>query len=125
RTELNQYEMSRKMLIMNPETGGLISFGESDPMYLPIAGNDYSFATPQRDKHGETSPVLGTLHMRCAICHGRPNAPTVFTFNKHTFESVPPVEMLRQPNDIHARYVADRKAKREDFIHLKMDWARK
>jgi hypothetical protein len=122
KTELSQYELSRKLVLERPRTGGMIAFGEGAPMYLPMAGNDYSFATPQRDQRGDTSPILATLRTRCGACHGQPNAPTVFTFRTHAPEPIPPVMLLEQPNDIHARYVAGRKTDQEDYKKLLERW---
>lgn len=124
KTKLHQYELSRKLLREKPRTGGMVSLGEDVPMYLPVAGNDYGFATPQRDQHGETLPVLATLRARCAACHGRPNSPAVFTFQIHAREPVPPVKLLAQPNDTHARYVAGRKAKQENYQALTERWSK-
>jgi hypothetical protein len=124
-TRMNQYELSRKLLLAKPRSGGLTSLAETAPMYLPLAGNDYSFATPQRDKQGETSPVLSTLRARCSSCHGRPNATTIFTFNMHDVAPVPPVTLLSQPNDRRARFVAGRKLDQDDFKILRAQWERR
>jgi hypothetical protein len=125
RTELTQYELSRKLLLANPRAGGLISLGESAPMYLPTAGNDYSFATIHRDSQGETMPILSTLRTRCTTCHGRPNASLVFTFTAHFPGPAPPVMILKQPNDVHARYVAGQKSNRDDFKTLRAQWSKR
>jgi hypothetical protein len=122
KTELSQYELSRKLLITELRTGGLVSFGEESPMYLPMAGNDYGFATPQRNKQEESTPILATLRTRCGTCHVRPNASVVFTFNMHAPNPIPPVKLLEKPNDVHARYVAGQKVNQDDFKLLKAEW---
>ncbi len=124
KTELNQYELNRRLLLNGSQTGGMISLGEEAAMYLPTAGNDYGFATPQRDQLGDTSPILATLRMRCNGCHGRPNAPAVFTFLMHPQEPIPPVVLLEQPNDKHARYVVGQKIDRADYKLLQEQWSR-
>lgn len=62
KTELNQYEFNRKLLLNRSQTGGMISLGEDAAMYLPAAGNDYGFATPQWDQFGKT-------HRFCDFAH--------------------------------------------------------
>jgi hypothetical protein len=124
KTELNQYELNRELLLNRSETGGMISLGEDAATYLPTAGNDYGFATPQREQLGEGSPILATLRTRCSTCHGQPSAAAVFTFLMHPQEPIPPVMLLGQPNDKHARYVIGRKIDREDFKVLREQWSR-
>jgi hypothetical protein len=124
KTVLRQYELSRKLLLEEQRTGGLISLSEDAPTYLPTAGNDYGFATPQRDERGETLPILATLRTRCGTCHGQPNAPAVFTFLMHAREPTPPVKLLPQPNDIHARYIVGRKVALGDYQILAQHWHR-
>jgi hypothetical protein len=123
KTELSQYELSRRLLVTKPQTGGLMFFAETAPMFLPSAGNDYGFATPQRDmQQGEAQPILASLRRRCGVCHGWPNAPSIFTFSIHAPDSIPPVKLLEQPNDEYARYVADQKVNRSEFKLLHAEW---
>jgi hypothetical protein len=126
KTRLEQHELSRRRLLVSPGTGGFAASADTDPAYVPMAGNDYDFATPQHDDRGESSPVLATLQTRCFTCHGSPNAPAVFTFNmiRAPDAPVPPVTRLRQPNDNLARDVARRKMQRDDFKLLREQWER-
>jgi hypothetical protein len=123
-TELNQYELNRELLLNRSQRGGMISLGEDAATYLPTAGNDYGFATPQRDQLGEAPTILATLRMRCSTCHGQPNAAAVFTFLMHPQEPMPSVMLLDQPNDKHARYVIGRKIDRDDYKVLREQWSR-
>lgn len=43
--QLSQYELSRKLFLDNPASGGLVAVDEQESVYLPAAGNDYSFAS--------------------------------------------------------------------------------
>ncbi len=124
KTELSQYELSRKLLVTKPRTGGLILFAETAPMFLPAAGNDYGFATPQIDRQGETQPILATLRRRCGACHGWPHAPAILTFaiHIHAPDSIPSVKLLEQPNDEYACYVAAQKVNRREFKLLQTEW---
>ena len=66
-SDLLQYELSRKLLLSSPASGGMVRLRGDAPAYLPIAGNDLSFATrPRQDQ----SPVLVPLRHRCQSCHG-------------------------------------------------------
>src|SRR5262249_7466657 len=42
-TDLQQHELSRRLLLSEPKTGGFITSDEKTPAYLPPAYNDYSF----------------------------------------------------------------------------------
>lgn len=119
RGDVDEYELSRRRLIDAPSSGGFVHFGGTDPAYLPLAGNDYGFATPARDSHGETAPILATLATRCSACHG-PNGATFMTFNLIPAPdgSLPPIVRLHQPNDDRGRDVAARKETRDDFRSL-------
>ena len=117
--DVEEFELSRRMLRANPSAGGFRRFSITSPAYVPIAGNDYGFATPDRDRSGETAPVLGTLGTRCGTCHG-PSGMAFMTFNLvHAPEApLPPVRHLRVPNDDRARRVAAEKEGRPDFVRL-------
>ncbi|PYQ49895.1 MAG: hypothetical protein DMF78_17075 [Acidobacteria bacterium] len=123
-TDIVEYELSRQRLRTSPATGGLNLFTDTDPAYMPMAGNDYSFATPLHDRRGETPPVLTTLRTRCGACHGRRDALAVTTFSMtHAGdEPLPAVTRLRQPNHRRALEVAAQKAAREDFQRLIREW---
>ncbi len=117
RTTAEEFELSRRMLLAEPASSGFVRFDDASPAYLPIAGNDYGFATPDRDNRGEIAPVLGTLRLRCSACHGI-NGGHLVTFSLIFPERVPRPVRLPQPNDTRASYVAAEKEKRPEFAHL-------
>lgn len=117
RTELHQYELSRRSLLRNPGNGGLLEIGDSAGLYLPAAGNDYLFASPQFSNQGTGYPVLVNLRQRCEGCHGR-GAAGLFTFSTHDPLPLPPIKLLPPLENLHGWYVAGRKQEREDFKAL-------
>jgi len=108
-----QYELSRRRLLSAPRQAGLVVRDELAPAYLPMAGNDLSFATPPRM---DGDPVVVPLRSRCVVCHGE-GLGKLFTFA--TIEK-PRVERLPASEPSHARDVATRKMTREDFRSLKL-----
>jgi mono/diheme cytochrome c family protein len=116
---VNEYEVSRRQLRLDPARGGFVRFEAAADAYLPLAGNDYGFATPQRDRHGETSAIVTKLRSRCSACHG-PDGTGFGTFALIPMpeRGLPPVVHLRQPNDTRALYVAASKEARDDFTRL-------
>jgi len=119
--ESSDYELSRKLLLANPSSGGFIRLGADYPAYLPSAGNDYTFASPARGEETRDFPILGYLRRRCESCHG-PDVTSVFTFMAKSIPSQPspPVRQLRPADDLHAVYVATEKMKQPNFksLHL-------
>lgn len=120
RTTIAEYELSRKLLLSDPSSGGLVRGGPEEPAYLPIAGNDYTFASPMPGERSLGAPVLTSLRRRCEGCHGE-GSGEFFTFA----QAAPPkpwrpplVRQLRSGDDPHARYVAQRKMKEGDFKSL-------
>ncbi len=47
RTSIQVSEISRRLLVTTDPSGGLIVENENSPAYLAVAGNDYTFASPQ------------------------------------------------------------------------------
>jgi hypothetical protein len=121
KTELRQYELSRKLLLSDPKSGGLTARSEVAPSYLPEAGNDYGFASTHRGRGGASEPVLVSLRTRCNFCHA-PHAATVQTFALHDATPLPLVAQMKPSADDQARYVAERKRAREDFKALEKQW---
>ena len=88
------------------------------PAYLPMAGNDLSFATPSRL---DGDPVLAPLAIRCSACHGPgPGVGTLITFAMIVAHerTMPRVDRLVTAQNAHARDVAKQKMEREDFKAL-------
>ena len=120
--QVREFELSRRLLLTNPASGGFQELDEQSPVYLPAAGNDYSFASPSLRAPDRREPVLAPLRQRCAVCHGL-NGARLMTFNRifASRDALPPVERLRPAENLHARDVAARKLTRDDFhalIHL-------
>jgi hypothetical protein len=92
------------------------------PAYLPMAGNDLSFATPPRL---DGDPVVAPLATRCAGCHGPgPAVGNLMTFAR-TFDPdvrVPDVDRLAARQNVHAGDVAKRKMGLEDFKAAVRQW---
>jgi hypothetical protein len=109
-----QLELSRKKLLTEPSSGGLIKFEPQTPAYLTAAGNDYTFAMPIDDAG---TPVLVPLRTRCTQCHGEA-LTTIMTYAIHDFVPLPTVKLLKSSDQEHVRYVAQRKTEREDFKSL-------
>jgi hypothetical protein len=123
RTELGQFEISRKLSLSSPRSGGMVALDDKVGSYLPSAGNDYSFASPQSSHiAGFAEPVYAALRTRCVSCHG-PDIKTIVTFAFHTGpEPPPPVERLNPAENKHGNYVARRKMERDDFKALLREW---
>jgi hypothetical protein len=119
--ELSQFEISRKLFLSNPRSGGLVALDDKAGSYLPSSGNDYSFASTQFDRAGFSAPVYAALRTRCVSCHG-PDTKTIFTFAHHPPEPRPPVEELNRADNKHGNYVARRKMERDDFKALLRQW---
>ncbi len=117
RTELHQYEFNRRSFLRAPGGGGLVEIDKNADLYLPAAGNDYQFASPQLTSTGRGYPVLVSLRQRCEGCHGR-GATAIFTFSTHDAPPLPPITFLPVSGDVHGWYVAGRKQEREDFKAL-------
>jgi len=116
-----QYDLGRRQVLASP-AAGLVRFAADSPAYLPMAGNDFSFATPPRL---DGAPVLAPLSARCAACHGPGlDVGHLGTFSKHSAPgvSLPPVERLARQGHVHASDVAGRKMARDDFLALRQLW---
>ena len=112
--ELQQFELSRRKLLTEPASGGLVEFSPASPAYLSTAGNDYDFATPDNEAE---APILVPLRTRCAQCHGS-SLTNIMTYSIHYIPPVPTVRILNSSEQEHAFYVARRKEAREDFKSL-------
>ncbi|MCU1273034.1 MAG: hypothetical protein JWO48_465 [Bryobacterales bacterium] len=121
KTELQQYELSRRLSVISAASGGLTRVPETAPAYLPASGNDYGFASAQSGERALSSPILATMRTRCVACHGE-DGETVFTLRTH---GVDPVRQINARfDDDCARYVASQKVQREDWTALRREWSR-
>jgi hypothetical protein len=119
KTEAHQYELSRKLLLNDPKSGGFVRLDNQAASDLPSAGNDDTFASDQHDKH-IPEPILVRLATRCMACHA--GSGQVMTFNRHGVVPLPPVALLKPSENTHAGYVVGRKLGRKDFKALQDRW---
>lgn len=110
--EAIEFELSRHLLLTEPETGGFVESNEKSPAYLAAAGNDYTFMS--RLIQGVDAAVLVPMRKRCAQCHGQ-SLTTMMTYSIHDIPPVPAVKVLNAAANERARYVAAQKAGREDY----------
>ncbi len=113
-SEAREYELSRRLLLTHPVSGGLVEFDGNAPAYLVAAGNDYDFATPLFATH---RPVVAALHARCAQCHGT-SLKHLMTFSIIAISPLPPISILNANDNDQAIYVASRKEQRADYKSL-------
>lgn len=110
-------EISRRLFIADPASGGLAPEAEDSPAYMPVAGNDYSYASPQVIVEGP--PIQVHLRTRCAFCHDD-DLTQVMTFSIALPPRflTPPLRQLDPAANREADDVASRKRKRRDFKAL-------
>jgi hypothetical protein len=117
-SEASEYELSRKLLLTHPVSGGLVEFDDDAPAYLAAAGNDYDFATPLFATH---APLVARLQTRCSQCHGT-SLKHLMTLSIIPISPVPTVSILDAMNSDQAIYVASRKVQRDDYKSLLSHW---
>jgi hypothetical protein len=117
RTRVEMAEISRRLLVSDPASGGLAPEAEDSPAYLPAAGNDYSFAAPQVSAEGP--PIQVHLRTRCAACHGD-DLTQINTFGIALPPRflTPPLRQLDPAANREANDVMSRKKKRREFKAL-------
>jgi hypothetical protein len=125
RASLQVCEISRKLFVRDPQSGGLVSEDENSPAY----NGRYGFAEgEQTGQSGPNSPIViepplqVTLRARCAFCHG----DTLTQLN--TFAMVrpphpPPVRQLDPAGNEAAKFVIAEKQKQKDFAALRAYFA--
>ena len=121
---LEEHEISRRLLVRSPASGGFTRLGADASVYLPMAGNDFSFATPTRL---DGDAVIAPLALKCAVCHGqRAGVGSLVTFavTKAPGRPAPPVERVDPLANVHSRDVANRKEARDDFRALRQRLSR-
>jgi hypothetical protein len=111
-------EISRRLFISDPSSGGLAPEAEDSLAYLPAAGNDYSFASRQVVVEGP--PIQVHLRSRCAFCHGD-DLTQVMTFNIALPPRflTPPLRQLDPAANREADDVISQKKKLADFKALR------
>jgi hypothetical protein len=112
KTTIGVYELSRRRLLSQPQSGGLVSEAESDPAYLPSAGNDYTFASEQLGSAAKTPPLIATLRTRCASHHGSDlTGVMTFSMKDSPDHPAPPVRQLNPAGHDAANFVISQKSK--------------
>lgn len=116
---VEEYELSRELILKDSASGGFIHRTADEPAYLPASGNDFTFASTMITERERTPPILGTLRHRCDSCH---REATVFSFQMIQIpgRSSPPLRKLHPADDEHAVFVAEKKMATEGFksLHL-------
>ncbi len=114
---LSLFELSRRLLLKEEQSGGMRSVGSDNGVYLPFSGNDFGFATP----HRPGGPILGTLHQKCGVCHGFPLTDRFFSLSL-------PHGVDKQAVSVWSNFVArapavaESKSTQSDFLKLMDAW---
>ena len=121
-SNLEEFELSRQLMLREAASGGFVHRTADEPSYLPASGNDFTFASPMMSEREPKPPILGTLRRRCESCHFE---SSVFTFQRIHIPGRPSprLRVLPPPNDERASYVADKKMKSKEFRSLQMEGA--
>jgi hypothetical protein len=122
KTQIGIYELSRKRWMLQTDSGGLEEKAESERGYLPAAGNDYGFASPDISKNKAKPPLAVKQGTRCRFCHGESSFTQLMTFSvkRSPKEGLgPPVRQLNPLAHEAADFVISEKEKREDWKTLR------
>jgi hypothetical protein len=122
KTEIAEFDLSRRVMFTDPASGGLVRLGEASPAYLASAGNDYEFASgiDSSDGRPRDIPILGSLRARCVGCHGA-NIGNLFTFGRQDPQSGE-IRVLNRGISEHAEYVVTQKKSLESWKSLREHW---
>ena len=116
KTQIGVYEVSRKLL-RDGASGFLAQDGEDATVYLPAAGNDYSFASPTVMSRG--APLVVKQRTRCTMCHGDDlTGLMTFAMALPNRGAGPPVRQLNPAGHEAADFVISKKMGREDWKSL-------
>jgi hypothetical protein len=121
RTRIGVFEVSRKRLLSQQESGGMTEVEENEGMYLSAAGNDYTFASPHCGNGGPPTPLVVRPRTRCSFCHGGNDVTRVMTFGIAIPPKEgmgPPVRQLDRAKHKAAGFVMSKKMGREDWKSL-------
>jgi hypothetical protein len=121
-TEIAEFELSRRAMLKEPTSGGLVRLDETFPAYLAAAGNDYTFASgiDSSDGRARDISIMGSLRSRCVGCHG-PKIRTLFTFSVHD-PGLGKIRALDKRASEHAQYVVEQKTKLGSWKSLQEHW---
>jgi hypothetical protein len=118
RTSLEVCEISRKLFVREPRSGGLVAEAESTPVY----GGGYGFAEGEQtgpDAPVVSPPVQVTLRARCAFCHGDDlTRLNTFSIARPPQAPHPPVKQLNRAAHETANFDITQKTKDKSFEGL-------
>jgi len=119
-SNVEEFELSRQLMLAHPSSGGFVHRTAEEPSYLPASGNDFTFASPMTGEREQKTPILGTLRRRCESCHFE---SSVFTFRMIPIPGrpVPAVRQLPPEGNQRAFHVAEKKMKSREFRSLQLD----
>lgn len=122
RTEIAEFEISRRAILTEPASGGLVRLDEASPAYLASAGNDYGFASgiDSSDGRSRDISIMGWLRAQCVGCHGK-EVSTLFTFSTHD-PRAGEIRILDKRMNEHAQYVAEQKMQLDSWRSLQERW---
>jgi hypothetical protein len=119
KTQIGVYEVNRRLL-RDAASGFLAQEGEDAPFYLAVAGNDYSYASPNR--FSGDLPLVVKERTRCAMCHGDKSELTglmTFAMSLPSENDLgPPVRQLNPSGHEAADFVISQKTGRVDWKSL-------
>ncbi|MGO9272526.1 MAG: hypothetical protein ACLQOO_20225 [Terriglobia bacterium] len=125
KTTLQVCEISRRLLVQEPGSAGLVPEQESDPTYLPGVGSMFGLAEGQAEGPPGLErlsvvgpPVVVKLRTRCTTCHGT-NLTQVNTFSIVLPPRPPLVRQLNPAASEAADFDVSQKKKRQDFMALR------
>jgi len=121
-SDVESYELRRRLMLTDPATGGLAVLGQNAPVYLS-GGGSYGFAEPAYPPNvgafENRDPLVVKLRSRCAFCHG-PDQTRLMTFQIkiEPGSPLPPVRILDQTAHQTAEYDIAQKSKRREWRAL-------
>ncbi len=118
KTSARVYELSRKLLLREPGSGGLISEDENSPVYF----GGYEFASggfeSTRGEFHSGPPIQIRLRTRCNFCHGD-NLKRVLTFSVALPPHPPSLRQLDPTAHEEAEFDIEQKKKEKDYRALR------
>ena len=116
---VEEYELSRQLILKDPSSGGFIHRTADEPAYLPASGNDFTFASRMINEREPKPPILATLRRRCESCHFE---TSVFTFQMIQIPGrpSPPLRRLDPSADERGFLVAEKKMESKSFKSLQL-----
>ena len=117
-TSLEVCELSRKLLVLDPKSGGMVAEKNSAPVY--VGGYDFASSTFQfaPGKFQVGPPVQVRLRTRCSFCHGD-DLKRLMTFSIVMPPHPPPFRQMNPTANDEAEFDIAQKKKQKDFEALR------